>query len=49
MRTEYKIVVGKPQLKRPRGRLRRREHTILKWILNESSVGISTGFNWNRM
>jgi hypothetical protein len=32
-RNEYRILAGKPEGKRPLGRLRRGGWTILKWIL----------------
>jgi hypothetical protein len=44
MRNAYKILVGKPERKRPLGRPRHRERIILTWISKKFSVRASTKF-----
>jgi hypothetical protein len=45
MRNDYKILVGKPELKRPLGKPKRRWEDNVKLDLNRS-VFVWTGFNW---
>jgi hypothetical protein len=42
----YRILVGKPEEKRPLGRPRRRWWTILKWILEKQVGVVWTGSIW---
>jgi hypothetical protein len=39
MRNAYKILIGKPENKRPLGRIRRRWEDDIKWILGKSVLG----------
>ena len=46
----YRVLVGKPEGKRPLGRPGRRwDKMILRWIFREWDVGIWTGSNWLRI
>jgi hypothetical protein len=45
-RDVYRILVGKPEGKRPLGRPRRNERIILRWIFREWNVGVWTGSSW---
>jgi len=45
----YKVLVGKPEGKKPLGRPRRRWWTILGWISRRLGVGIWTGLGWPRI
>jgi hypothetical protein len=42
----YKVLVGKPERKRPLGRPRR---IILRWIFRNWDVGVWTGSSWLRI
>jgi hypothetical protein len=42
----YRVVVGKPDGKRPRGRPRHRWGIILRWIFRKWGVGVRTGSSW---
>jgi len=44
----YRVVVGKPEGKRPLGRSRRRWGIILRWIFRKWSVGVWNGSSWLR-
>jgi hypothetical protein len=48
-RGEYRVMVGKPEGKRPLGRPRRRWGIKLKWIFGKWVVGIWTGSSWLRI
>ena len=45
----YRILVGKPEGKRPLGRPRRRWWIILGWISRRWNVGMWTGLGWPRI
>jgi len=45
----YRILVGKLEGKRPRGRPRRRREIILRCIFRKWDVGIWTGSRWIRI
>jgi hypothetical protein len=45
----YRVLVGKPEGKRPLGRPRRRWEIILRWIFRKWDVGLWTGLGWLRM
>jgi hypothetical protein len=45
-RALYRVLVGKPEGKRPLGRPRRR---ILGWIFRKWDVGVWTGLGWLRI
>jgi len=45
----YRVLVGKPEGKRPRGRLRLRWENIIKKELQEVRCGVWTGSNWLRI
>ena len=42
----YRVLVGKPEEKRPLGRPRRRWEDILRWIFRKWDVGVWTGSSW---
>jgi len=45
-----RVLVGKPEGKRPLGRPRRRwERIILRWILSKQDVGLWTETSWLRI
>jgi hypothetical protein len=48
-RNAYRILLGKPEEKRPLGRTRRRWVTILKWILERYGGIVFTGSMWLRI
>ena len=48
-RSVYRIVVGKPEGKRPRGRSRPRWEDNSKMDLQEWDVGVWTGSSWLRL
>ena len=45
----YRVLVGKPEGKRPLGRPKRRWGIILGWISRRWDVGIWTGLDWPRI
>ena len=45
----YRVLVGKPEGKRPLGRHRRRWWIILGWISRRWDVGMWTGLGWPRI
>jgi len=45
-RDVYRVLVGKPEGKRPLGRPRRRWDEILKWIFRKWDLGVWTGTSW---
>ena len=45
----YRVLVGKPEGKRPLGSRRRRWGIILKWIFRKWDVGNWSGLIWLRM
>jgi len=45
----YRVLVEKPEGKRPLGRPRRRWWIILGWIFRRWDVGIWTGLGWPRI
>jgi hypothetical protein len=45
-RKMYKVLVGKPEGKRPLGRPRRRWGDGSEWILGILAWGVWIGFNW---
>ena len=49
-RGAYRVLVGKPEGKRPVGRPRRRwvDNTVLGWICRRWDVGMWTGLGWPR-
>jgi hypothetical protein len=48
-RNAYRILVGKPERKRPLGRPRRRGWIILGWILERWNGVMWTGLVWLRI
>jgi len=48
-RGAYRVLVGKPEEKRPLGRPRRRWVIILGWNPRRWDVGIWTGLGWPRI
>jgi hypothetical protein len=42
----YRVLVGKPEGKRPLGRPRRRWGIILEWIFRKWDVELWTGLGW---
>jgi len=48
-RSIYKVLMGKPEGKRPFGRPRCRWGIILRWIFRKWDVGAWTGLNWLRI
>ena len=47
-RGAFRVLVGKPEEKRPLGRPRCRWEVILGWISRRWDVGMWTGFGWPR-
>jgi hypothetical protein len=47
-RKVYKVLVGKPEGKRPLGRPRHRWEMGSEWILERLAWGVWTGFEWLR-
>jgi hypothetical protein len=45
----YRVLVGKPEGKRPLGRPRRRWEDMLGWIFKKWDVGFRTGLGWLRI
>ena len=45
----HKVLVGKPEGKRPIGRPRRSGRTILRWILRKWEGVVGTGLSWLRI
>ena len=45
----YRVLVGKPEGKRPLGRPRRRWVGNIRWISRRWDVGIWTGLGWPRI
>jgi hypothetical protein len=45
----YRVLVGKPEGKRPLGRPGIYGRIILRWILRNWDVGVWTGFGWLRI
>ena len=45
----YKVLLGKPEGRRPLGRPRRRWVDNLRWISRRWDVGIWTGLGWPRI
>jgi hypothetical protein len=45
----YRVLAGKPEVKRPLGRYRRRWSRILRWIIRKWGVGVWTGSSWLRI
>jgi hypothetical protein len=45
----YRVLVRKPERKRPLGRPRRRWEDNIKWIFRKWDVGIWTGSSWLRV
>jgi hypothetical protein len=45
----YKVLVGKPEGKRPMGRPCVDERIILRWIFRKWDVGVWTGLRWLRI
>jgi hypothetical protein len=48
-RGAYRVLVGKPEGKRPHGRHRRRWEDNMKTDLQERDVGVWTGSSWLRI
>jgi hypothetical protein len=48
-RVVYRVLVGKPEGKRPLGRPRRRWRIMLRWIFKKWDVGVRTGLVWLRI
>jgi hypothetical protein len=48
VRNSYKILVGKPEGKRPLRRLRCRQENDIKWILEKYAWRVWVGFIWLR-
>jgi hypothetical protein len=48
-RNVYRVLVGKPERKRPLGRPRRRWEDGIKMDLTEIGWGMWSGFNWLRI
>ena len=48
-RNVYSVLVGKPEGKRPLGRLRRRWEGNIKMYLQEVGCGVWTGSSWLRI
>jgi len=44
-RGAYRVLVGKPEGRRPLGRSRRRGRIILGWIFGKWDVGVWTGWS----
>jgi hypothetical protein len=45
----YRVLVGKPEGKRPLGRLRHRWEDNIKWIFRKWDVGVWTELSWLRI
>jgi hypothetical protein len=45
----YRVLVGKPNSKRPPGRPRRRWKDNIKWIFRKWELGVWTGSSWLRI
>jgi len=45
----YRVLLGKPEGKRPLGTRRRRWGIILRWIFRKWNVGVWTGSGWLRI
>jgi hypothetical protein len=45
----YRVLVGKPEGKRPLGRPRHRREDNLGWIFRKWDVGVMTGLGWLRI
>jgi hypothetical protein len=45
----YRVLVEKPEGKRPLGRHRRRWENYIKWIFSNCDVGLWTGSRWLRI
>ena len=45
----YRVLVGKPEGRRPLGRPRRRWGIILRWIFRKWDVRVWTGLSWLRI
>ena len=45
----YRVLVGKPERKRPLGRPRHIRKKILRWIFRRGDVGVRTGLSWLRI
>ena len=48
-RDVYMVLVGKPEGKRPLGRLRLRWEDNIRWIFRKWDVGVWTGLSWLRI
>jgi hypothetical protein len=48
-REVYRVLMGKPEGKKPLGRLRSNGWIILGWISRRWDVGIWTGLGWPRI
>jgi hypothetical protein len=48
-RSVYKVLVGRPKWKRPRGRPSRRWDNNIKLVLREIRIDRVTGFSWLRI
>ena len=45
----YRVLVGKPEGRRPLGRHKRRWDDALRWIFRKWDVGVWTGWSWLRI
>jgi hypothetical protein len=45
----YRVLVGKPEGKRPLGRPRHRWEDNIRWIIKKWDVGVRTGLGWLRI
>ena len=45
----HRVLVGKPERKRPLGRPRRRWRIILRWIFRKLEGDVGTGWSWLRI
>ena len=48
-RVVHRVLVGKPEGKRPFGRPRRRRRIILRWIFRKWEGVVGTGWSWLRI
>jgi hypothetical protein len=48
-RKVYKVLVGKPEGRRPRGGPRRRWEDVIRILLREIGWGLWIGFDWLRI